>query len=114
MWRQYCWVRAVSGPTVSPVRESLERLFAYDQQFYGQSGLYNALVGSDLTVEPNGLKIGTDVVEVWLSGQVRVGGTCDVPRVHQQIAFTAASAAGVDKAQVYLNGVLFEEAMSSR
>ena len=38
-------------PTIAPLTAALENMFAIDEQYYGQSGLYNALYQSNLSVQ---------------------------------------------------------------
>ena len=42
--------RGRTGPSLPPLEAALSALLAIDEEFYGQSGLYNALYQSDLTV----------------------------------------------------------------
>ena len=77
--------------TEEKVKTSLEALFSIKESTYGESGLYNALYQSNLTVENvstlnQGLEGGS--VEVTLNGNIVSGGVCDDPRIEEQILQT--------------------------
>lgn len=71
--------------------------------------VYNALDGSDLTYLAGSFD-GTTVT-VYLSGTLRPGGVCDLPRVEAQLTQTAVTAAGAIRADVYVNGLPLAEAL---
>lgn len=100
-----------ASTTSARIQAALERLFAIEEQFYGRSGLYNALYQSDLTVDR--VEMQDNVAAVYLTGSVRVGGVCDDPRVEGQIRQTAMQFPGVaDTVIVYNGGPLFSPAGS--
>lgn len=73
------------------VKAALEALFAIEGSNYGESGLYNALYQSDITVGAVVVGNGNSpdaTVEVTLSGNIISGGTCDDPRIEEQIRAT--------------------------
>jgi hypothetical protein len=99
-------VEAASGTDVKIAR-AIAALLAIKQQYYGQSGLYDALYQSNLTVAGVSLLDGAAVVR--LSGSLVVGGVCDEPRVEQQLAQTALQFPGVTNVSIVLNnGPLFQ------
>lgn len=73
-------------------------------------GLYNSLSGSVLTFL-SGTFDGTTVT-VYLSGTLRPGGVCDIPRIEAQLTQTAVASVGAIRAEVYVNGVGLTEALS--
>ncbi|MAU11888.1 MAG: hypothetical protein CL607_18830 [Anaerolineaceae bacterium] len=89
-------------PTPAPLTAALEELFAIESRTYGQSGLYNALYQSDLTVEGIDIVNGEAIIE--LSGSLQIGGTCDEPRVMAQIEQTALQYSTIDSVSISLNG----------
>lgn len=89
-------------PTIAPLRAALENLLSLNDQYYGQSGLYNALYRSDLAVE--GIDLDQGQAEVNLSGSLQIGGTCDTPRVESQLRQTALQFKTVDSVEFNLNG----------
>jgi hypothetical protein len=98
---------------VQEPRAALERLLAIKDQFYGQSGLYNALYQSDLQVED--VKIDSDgLVTVYLTGQVMLGGECDSPRFQAQLEQTIKQFPTVQQVEIYINDQLMQEALSSQ
>lgn len=73
-------------------------------------GLYNSLSDSVLTFL-SGSFDGTTVT-VYLSGTLRPGGVCDIPRIEAQLTQTAVASVGAIRAEVYVNGVGLTEALS--
>lgn len=90
-------------PTPAPLRAALLLLFANKDQFYGESGFYNALYQSDLKIDS--LAIANGKATVQLSGTLRFGGTCDTPRVKAQIEETVRQFASITSADIFVNGV---------
>ncbi|MFP4394775.1 MAG: GerMN domain-containing protein, partial [Anaerolineales bacterium] len=99
-------------PTVAPMTAALEKLLAIDTREYGQSGLYNALYQSDLTVE--GIDIEDREAIIELSGELVVGGVCDSPRVQAQLQQTALQYSTVDEVSIFINGEPLDEVLSQQ
>lgn len=91
-----------AGTTAGKITQALTKLFALHDQYYGQSGLYNALYQSNLGMDRVELQGG--VAAVYLTGALRVNGECDDPRVEGQIVATARQVPGVTDAIVVFNG----------
>ena len=98
--------------TQGVLRAALEKLFSAKQQFYGESGYYNALYQSDLQVSTVTIEQGKAIVH--LTGSMMLGGVCDAPRVEAQIEQTALQFSTVNDVAVFINDVPLEEALSSR
>lgn len=92
------------------LKAALEALLAVRTQFYGESGLYNALYQSDLQLESATIKQG--VAQIWLTGMLALGGECDSPRVEAQLIETAMQFSTVKTVDVYLNGNPLQEVHS--
>ena len=73
-------------------------------------GVYNSLSASTLQFL-SGTFDGTTVT-AYLSGSLRPGGVCDIPRVEAQLTQTAVSSVGAIRAEIYVNGVALTEALS--
>lgn len=73
-------------------------------------GLYNALSTSTLNFLSGTFDGST--VTVYLSGVLRPGASCDIPRVEAQLTQTAVSAVGAIRAEVYVNGMGLAAALS--
>ena len=73
-------------------------------------GVYNSLSASTLKFL-SGTFDGTTVT-AYLSGSLRPGGVCDIPRVEAQLTQTAVSSVGAIRAEIYVNGVALTEALS--
>jgi predicted small lipoprotein YifL len=98
-------------PTEAPLTASLETLLSAEE-FYGQSGLYNALAQSDLTVE--GIDITDGVADVNLSGNLTLSGACDAPRVQAQLEMTALQYSTIDSVNFFVNGQPLDEVLSTQ
>lgn len=94
------------------LRVTMAKLLANQEQFLGESGLYNALYLSNLEFT-SGSTSG-DVVTVELTGELILGGTCDAPRVKAQLEQTAMTATGSGKAEVFVNGGPLDQLLSGK
>lgn len=84
------------GNTNGDVLTALEALFAMEGSLVGADELYNSLAGSDITVD--GVNSDATTIYVSLSGSIISAGTCDDPRIEEQIRATveANSPAGMN------------------
>jgi hypothetical protein len=98
--------------TQAVLRATLEKLFSAKQQFYGESGYYNALYQSDLQVDRVTIEQGKATIH--LTGTITLGGICDAPRVEAQIEQTALQFSTVNEVAVFVNDVPLEDVLSSR
>ncbi len=105
-------VDVVVNPTVAVLRTSLNELLAIKSDYYGQSGLYNALYQSDLEIEELGLENGR--ASIYLKGDLILGGTCDNPRVEEQLRATALQFSTVSEVEIFINGKPLGEVLSGR
>ncbi|HEX6270695.1 MAG TPA: GerMN domain-containing protein [Anaerolineales bacterium] len=94
------------------LRAALERLLSAKQQFYGESGFYNALYQSDLQLRS--VRIDQAKAILHLTGTVMLGGVCDSPRVQAQIEQTALQFSTVTDVEVFLNDTPLEEVLSQQ
>lgn len=99
-------------PTIAPLTAVLEQLLEIDEEFYGQSGLYNALHQSDLIVE--GIDIEDRTAIINLSGTFAISGVCDAPRVEAQLTQTALQYDTIDAVDISINGTPLEELLSGQ
>ena len=97
-------------PTIAPLTAALNRLLALETREYGQSGLYNALYRSDLTLEGIDIEGGEAIIE--LSGELVLGGVCDNPRVWAQLQQTALQYATVDQVTIFINGEPLDDVLA--
>jgi hypothetical protein len=98
--------------TQGVLRAALEKLLSAKQQFYGESGYYNALYQSDLQVSRVAIEQGKATIH--LTGTITLGGTCDAPRLEAQLELTALQFSTVSDVEVFINGVPLEEVLSTR
>ena len=89
-------------PTQGVLKAALVALLSVKDQYYGQSGLYNALYQSDLQVES--LSINGSKASVYLTGTVLMGGECDSPRVQAQLEQTVLQFQNVTEVAIFING----------
>ncbi|MCL4208799.1 GerMN domain-containing protein, partial [Patescibacteria group bacterium] len=54
------------------------------------------------------------IAEVYLTGELKLGGTCDVPRAQAQLEQTIRQFSSVNQVKIYLNGQPLDQALSSR
>lgn len=99
-------------PTAAPMRAAFEELLSLDSRNYGQSGLYNALHASDLSVES--VDIDNREAQIHLSGTLMQGGTCDTPRIEAQLQQTALQYSTVDSVSITINDEPLESVLSVR
>lgn len=92
-------------PTRAVLRGSLEKLLSLRDPYYGESGLYNALYQSQLSISD--VRIENRVAIISLTGQLVQGGVCDTPRIQAQLEQIALQFSTVDRVLVYINGILF-------
>lgn len=105
-------VLAPGSGTENTPEFALQLLLDEKDEYYGQSGLYNALHQSDLDIEDVSVEGG--VATVNLTGDVVLSGTCDTPRVSAQIRNTLLQFDSIDEVVVYLDGELLEVALSAQ
>lgn len=98
--------------TQGVLRAALEKLLSAKQQFYGESGYYNALYQSDLQLESVTIEQGKAIIH--LTGTVMLGGVCDAPRLEAQIEQTALQFSTVSDVAVFVNDTPLEEVLSSK
>jgi hypothetical protein len=97
--------------TVQPIRDALNAQLSLHDQYYGESGLYNALYQSNLTVDSVMLD-SSNTVTVNMSGELLLGGTCDVPRFQAQLERTVTQFPSVNAVKFFLNGKPLDEILS--
>jgi hypothetical protein len=97
-------------PTVAVLRAALTRLLEIKTSYYGESGLYNALYQSDLEIE--NLSIQNGLASIYLKGDLMLGGTCDSPRVDEQLKATALQFSTISNVEIFINGIPLAEKLS--
>ncbi|WP_377779736.1 GerMN domain-containing protein [Paeniglutamicibacter kerguelensis] len=107
-------VATETGPVAftNKVEAAMNALLKDNAATHGESGLKNAVAASDLRYKSSSVK--GDQVTVNLTGTVMSGGTCDDPRIIEQLKYTAKVAAGVGSARILVNGSNIEELLSQK
>ncbi|WP_229785461.1 GerMN domain-containing protein [Paenarthrobacter histidinolovorans] len=95
-----------------PLSVALGRLLEGGMPVDSDAALYDSLADSSLTFL-SGYMSGSTVV-VNLSGSLRPGGVCDIPRIQAQLTHTVVAATGASRAEIYVNGRTLTEALSVR
>ena len=98
--------------TQGVLRAALEKLLSAKQQFYGESGLYNALYQSDFSLAGVTIEQGRAIIR--LTGTTLLGGACDAPRLQAQIEQTALQFSTVTDVDVFINDKPIEEVLSTK
>jgi LysM repeat protein len=88
-------------PDADPVRSALQNVFETGE-IHDDSGLYNSLYQSDLTVER--IEIDGGTAKLFLAGSLQLGGVCDEPRAKSQIIETVNQFPEVSDVIVFVNG----------
>ncbi len=97
-------------PTQAPLKAALTKLLSLNEQMYGQSGFYHSLYQSDLDIKSVIIDDGEAVIE--LTGNLKLGGALDNPRVKAQIEETALQFDSVKKVSVFIDGKKLDEVLS--
>jgi hypothetical protein len=105
-------VTVVIPRTQGVLKAALEKLLSIKEQYYGESGLYNALYQSDLQLKSVTIDQGKAVIH--LTGTVMLGGVCDAPRVEAQIEQTALQFSTVSSVEVFINDIPLEDVLSQK
>jgi hypothetical protein len=105
-------VTVVIPRTQGVLKAALEKLLSIKEQYYGESGLYNALYQSDLQLKSVTIDQGKAIIH--LTGTVMLGGVCDAPRVEAQIKQTALQFSTVSDVEVFINDILLEDVLSQK
>lgn len=103
-------VKTADVTTDSVISSTFARLLSDHNQYYGESGLYNVLYNADLVYVSS--SVSGDTVTVNLTGNLSLAGECDNPRVQATLEMTAATAAGVKKAAIFINSKPLSEVLS--
>ncbi len=90
-------------PTQGVLKAALQALLSVKDQYYGQSGLYNALYQSDLRVDSVSID-NSGKASVYLTGSLVMGGECDTPRVRAQVEQTVLQFPTVKVVAIFING----------
>lgn len=98
--------------TGKPWEAALRLLLNIHQRFYGQSGLYNALYQSSLTLKRSTLVAGR--LTVYLTGRLRSGGSCDAPRIAGQLRQTARQTGQIRSVSIFINNIRLSKLLSGR
>ena len=106
------WAERPIPITSAPLTAALKELLGLRDQYYGGSGLYNALYQSNLKLAGVAITSGTATIN--LTGTLSLGGTCDAPRVEAQIRETALQFPTVSQVAIFVNGVPLDQVLSQK
>jgi len=105
-------VTVIIPRTQGVLKAALEKLLSIKEQYYGESGLYNALYQSDLKLKSVTIDQGKAVIH--LTGTVMFGGVSDAPRFEAQIKQTALQFSTVSDVEVFINDIPLEDVLSQK
>jgi hypothetical protein len=98
-------------PTLGVLRAALNELIKLEgEQYYGQSGLYNALYQSHLSIADVAVIYGE--ARIFLTGSLTLGGVCDIPRVEEQLKALALQFNTVERVSIFINGEALEDLLN--
>ncbi len=100
-------------PTQAPLRAAMEELLSIKDQFFGESGLYNALYNSNLSVG-SVLIDASGTASIELTGTMALGGECDDPRFEAQLTYTATQFSTVKTVQITINGKALKDLLGGK
>ncbi|QPC84694.1 LysM peptidoglycan-binding domain-containing protein [Phototrophicus methaneseepsis] len=103
-------VEVAIEPTIAPLTAALTYLFENNEQYYGQSGLYNPFYNSDLSVD--GIDIIGGNAQIELSGELSLAGACDNPRIESILQQTALQYSTIDSVDITINGEPLDQLLS--
>ena len=95
-----------------PIQGALEALLAIPGPDFGESGLSTALHDWNVTVDSVTVENGLATVE--MSGEISIAGVCEVPRIQYQLERTVLQFPEVDDVEIYINGELLDDILSSQ
>lgn len=105
-------VQVIIKPTTGVLRAALNSLLSIKDQYYGESGLYNALYQSNLQVGNVAITNGEAVIH--LTGTLMLGGVCDIPRVEAQLTEIAMQFSTISSVSVFINNIPLKDALSQK
>ena len=97
------WVQA--PPSQAVLRTSLETLLNMEGPFHRQSGFYNPLSRSNLTL--SNLQLANGVANIHLTGRLVADTLCEQSQVRAQLTQTATQFSTVNRADIFVNGQRF-------
>lgn len=105
-------VNRTVAPTNTPLTAAFRLLLSDHHRYIGQSGLYNSLYRSRLTLKSASIVHGK--TRIALTGSMSLGGECDNPRVYAQLRHTALQFKSVDNHNltITINGVPLSKRLS--
>jgi len=98
--------------TTAVLKAAMEKLLSLNVESYPGMGLSNTLYASSLKIDSLSVANGTATIK--LSGELKVNGTCDAPRIKAQLEETALQFSTVKKADIFINNKPINEVLSTR
>ena len=103
------YVQRVVESTNEPIKAAFMELFSINDEWYGQSGLFNIVARAKNTLNFEKVVVENGVASVYLTGQISgLQGVCDDPRLQAQIEETALGFLEVTSVKTYINNQLFD------
>ncbi|MGI5840674.1 MAG: GerMN domain-containing protein [Patescibacteria group bacterium] len=101
-------------PTQAVLEAAFNELLSLKEQFVNRndSRLYNALYQSSLNFDR--ATVDNGLATVYLTGTLASGGTCDDPRIEEQLTATALQFSTVNETRIFINDESIENVLSQR
>lgn len=98
--------------TQAVLRAAMEQLVSIKDKYYGESGLYNPLYQSNLTLQSAVINNGKATVK--FTGTLTLVGTCEDARIEAQFMQTALQFNSVSNAEIFINGKNLKDLISQK
>lgn len=96
----------MQNPGSYRVKTLVQKLFATK----GENGLANILYGANIQIQK--ITIHQNKAEIKLSGEFKIKGTCDIPRIKMQLRQTVLKNSKLDEVTFYINDVTMDQYLS--
>ena len=91
---------------------AINELLSIKDSTYGENEYYNVFANSNLELEK--ITINGPTANIYLTGELSLGGVCDSPRVEEVLKSTALQFPSIQRANFFINSIPLSEALSQR
>ncbi|MBI3443352.1 GerMN domain-containing protein [Candidatus Woesebacteria bacterium] len=111
---QLAFINREVEPTNGVLFATLKELLTIESQFVEEGGksLYNVFSQSNLNVE--NIMIEAGKAQIYLQGEIALGGICDEPRFEEQLRATALQFPEVKEIEIFINNKPLDEILNPK